>query len=537
MVELALITGLFSYIVFGLGILGIIPKWLLTTLFFLYVFSLIILFFKKNKIPDICKYISSIFKEKKLLGIYLIFIAVVVVNFIGALGPELSFDGLWYHLTLPKLYLNFEKIVFIPGNLYYYSAMPRLIEMLYLATLSFSPLGIMAKFVHFSFGIFSAIALYKFAKRYLDNKYSLICVIIFYSTLVVGWQSTTAYIDLARTFFEILALDYFVRWFETKKEGYLLDSSALIGLAISTKLIAFSSFFCLAFLLLLHSKKIFLSIKYFLTALLITTPWLIFAYVHTKNPFYPIFSNILDKSHSVNFPSIVGMFKESLVLLFKPQDLISPIFAIFLPVIMYFAILKIKSLGFKKIYEKNKLLVFLAEYIFLTYLFWYITPRTGGSRFILPYLPVWSFFIVYFLSKLGSKILMRSIYLITILVAVINLGYRSIANLKYFPVVFGLQTKDSFLTDKLNYNFNDFYDPGGEIKKIVGKEQVLIFGSHNLFYVDFPFVHESFANKGQYYSYVLTQNSKLPQNIQGTKLIYQNEKTKVNLYLYGGKFE
>jgi len=51
------------------------------------------------------------------------------VNIIGVFGPELAFDALWYHLTLPKLYLVHHSIFFIPGGLLYYSGMPKIAEM------------------------------------------------------------------------------------------------------------------------------------------------------------------------------------------------------------------------------------------------------------------------------------------------------------------------------------------------------------------------------------------------------------------------
>ena len=65
----------------------------------------------------------------------LIFI-LCLVNLVGALGPETAFDALWYHITLPKIYLQHKELLFIPGGLLYYSAMPQLGEMLYVGGVS-----------------------------------------------------------------------------------------------------------------------------------------------------------------------------------------------------------------------------------------------------------------------------------------------------------------------------------------------------------------------------------------------------------------
>src|SRR6185437_14950424 len=118
-------------------------------------------------------------------------------------GPEIGFDALWYHLTLPKLYLGWHQVRHIPGGLLYYSDMPKLTEMLYISGLAIlGETG--AKLIHFSFGILCCIALYKVGRKFFSPLLSLIAVAIFYSNLVVGWESISAYIDLARTFFNIM---------------------------------------------------------------------------------------------------------------------------------------------------------------------------------------------------------------------------------------------------------------------------------------------------------------------------------------------
>ena len=84
-----------------------------------------------------------------------------------------------------------------------------------------------------------------------NAKLALIGCLIFYSQLTVGWLSTTAYVDLVRTFFEILALDYFLKWAGNKKLPLLIKSSVLVGLAISVKLLAFYSLASFIFLILI----------------------------------------------------------------------------------------------------------------------------------------------------------------------------------------------------------------------------------------------------------------------------------------------
>ncbi|PJA22446.1 hypothetical protein COX59_02860, partial [Candidatus Beckwithbacteria bacterium CG_4_10_14_0_2_um_filter_47_25] len=70
------------------------------------------------------------------------------VNLVGALGPELGFDALWYHLSEAQLFLQRGSIAPIPGNLLYWSGLPRLGELIYM----FLP----GKLVHWAFGLLGA---------------------------------------------------------------------------------------------------------------------------------------------------------------------------------------------------------------------------------------------------------------------------------------------------------------------------------------------------------------------------------------------
>jgi len=494
---------------------------------------MIILFLAAKKRPweKIYSFWQEVKKERICLVLLGLLFAQVIVNLIGALGPELGFDALWYHLTIPKIYLQQERIFFIPGSLFYYSAMPKLSEMLYLVSLVFSSGGTLAKLIHFSFGIFSAIALYNLARRYLKQRESILTILIFYTTLIVGWQSITAYVDLARTFFEILALDLFLRWWgsdQTKKEAkvFLIESAVMLGLAISTKLLALASLPIFLILIFIKSKKILPVCFFLLATIIIPLPWFVFSFIYTGNPIFPIFSGILDQSHKIVSFNLVGFFGDLWTLFHRSADPISPVFLIFLPIVILMAI---------KGRLKDELRVLLG-YVFLTALFWYFTPRTGGSRFVLPYLPALSLLIVGIVSS-GGKFFQKAIYIFGILIAVINIGYRALANKKYIPVIAGGQSWEEFLVRNLNFQNGDFFDQDEEIKKMAKNDPVLIYGSHNLFYVDFPFVHSSYAGPNLPVSYILVQNKNLPKNIPLGKLIYNNRKTRVELYISRGNLK
>ena len=533
MFSFAILIGIYSYIIFAIGLLGILYTQAILLSTFVYI--LVLIYFFKNKLIESLhklKLLSVNIKKYKFESfLILLLIIQAAVNLLGALGPELGFDALWYHLTFPKLYIQNHAVIHIPGSVLYYSDMPRLTEMIYTASLVFGN-EILAKLIHFSFGLLSSLALYFLSRKFFDRKLSIIAVIIFYSNLVVGWQSTTAYIDLARTFFEIMALWGFINFLQNKNKKWLVESAVMLGLAISTKLLAFGSLLIFTILICYFFAKAKKKTSYIITnilvylciSLLIPLPWFVFSFVHTGNPFYPLFTGIYPVSFSLGLLNPLTFLKEVLNLLIRSADPISPLYLIFLPLIVIY---------FRKF---PKTLKFIGLYCLFAILVWYFTPRTGGGRFILPYLPAFSILVVWVIKTFENKKEFKYLFMsLVILISLTSITYRGVANAKFVPVIFGKESKSHFLSNHLNFSFGDFYDTDGYFKKnITSKSTVLLYGFHNLYYVNFPFIDSSWVKKGDVLNYIAAQNSDLPKRFSNWDLIYYNPKTRVSLYSLGG---
>lgn len=206
-------------------------------------------------------------------------------------------------------------------------------------------------------------------------------------------------------------------------------------------------------------------------------------------------------------------------------DPISPLYLIFLPfAIIYFR--KFKSI-----------LKIISIYSFLAIILWYFTPRTGGGRFILPYLPAFSIVVTGIINEfIKNKYFYRLSIILVIITAFLSIGYRGFANAKYLPVILGQQSRVNFLENHLNFSFGDFYDIDRYFKKNIKKtDTVLLYGFHNLYYVDFPFVDSSWVKKGDVFNYIATQNTILPKRFSYWNLVYRNPKTNVSLYSLEGQ--
>lgn len=425
-----------------------------------------------------------------------------VINFLSALSPETGFDALWYHLTLPKLYLEAGKIYHVPGGLLYYSAMPRLAEFLYLPLLKLmGDTG--PHLLNWLAGLGTIAILYKLSKKFLNSLTSLLVCCLFYTTPLVGWQSGSAYVDLIRTFFEVLAFYLIV-------QKRIIWAGIAIGLAVSTKTLAMGTVPLLALVSWIQTKKVLNPLALILISFVVSFPWFLSAYNNTGFPFYPIGAGILDSTHHLNF-DFWNLPREYFKLFITPSDIITPIYVLFLPFLFF-------------VQPKKSFRLFITFFL-LSLLIWFITPRTGSGRFILPYLPVWSVFVgltVYWQKNVNLRLLLTCLILGAIMV---NLGYRSFAVSRNIPYLIGRETKEDYLCNRLDFTPGNFVDCDGFFKKTLkSTDLVLIKDIHNLYYVNFPFVHESWY-KGEKFNYILTQKP-----ITKHKLIYRNSHT--NVYLY-----
>lgn len=530
MFSLALLTGIFSYFILFLGLSNILFKETIIGGFLLILLSVVIT--KRSLIKSFLrKGLRFRIKLSALEWVLIAFITIqALVNLVGILSPEIAFDALWYHLTLPKLYLLNNSIYFVPGGLLYYSVMPKLVDMLYVFGLSLGS-DLFPRLIHYLFGLLTVVVSYKLSRIFLDKKYSLISSVIFYSSIVVGWESVSSYIDLGRAFFEVLTLWGFINWIKTGEKKWLIESAIILGLAISTKILAIQSLIIFMPLIIYAAFVKKQSIRdtfknvlmYTVVSLSISIPWLVFSFMNTGNPIYPFFnSNIYVVGDFLNI-NIESLWSNLLALFYFFTNQISPIYLIIFPL----------TFAFYKKFTKELRVVYLYSALALVVL--YIFPKDGQERFILAYLPAFSIICSATISKIKTISIKNYLIYLVLFLSLFSITYRGAANARYLSVIFNDESSTSYLEKKLNFNFGDFYDTDGFFKENIKKDDmVLLYGFHNLYYVDFPFTHESWIKKGDSFSYIATQNTDLPRRFKGWRLVYENKKTNVKLYNING---
>jgi hypothetical protein len=169
-------------------------------------------------------------------GLRLYLLLMLVLTALLALTPPIDWDGLFYHLTLPRLYLERGQIV--PLTDVPHQFFPGLMEMLYLVAMAVRG-DVAAKLLHFSFLVLLIGAVYLITERHLHRGGGWRAVAALTSMPMVFVLGGWAYNDLALAFCQIVALGAFLNWLDDRRSRWLLLSGAYCGLALGLKYTGF----------------------------------------------------------------------------------------------------------------------------------------------------------------------------------------------------------------------------------------------------------------------------------------------------------
>jgi 4-amino-4-deoxy-L-arabinose transferase-like glycosyltransferase len=148
-----------------------------------------------------------------LAALYLSLIGCLTLSV--ALLPPTDWDGLFYHLTGPELYLESGQIV--GGIDIPHLNFPGLMEMLFTWAMLLRG-DIAAKLLHTCFGLLLAGLVYLTAHRFLGRKSAWPAVLVFASMPMVGTLAGWAYNDLALAFYQLASLYAIVHWIDQRQE-------------------------------------------------------------------------------------------------------------------------------------------------------------------------------------------------------------------------------------------------------------------------------------------------------------------------------
>ncbi len=212
-----------------------------------------------------------------------------------AMAPEISPDGMAYHLPLVQCYLREGAIRAIPTDLY--AQLSQGLEMVFLPAYGFGRHSA-AALVHLAFLGTLPLLMIAYGKRLGYAGSAAAAALLVPLAPVVGADASAAYNDVALaavTFGVFLAL----RCWQADSPNWLVVAGLLSGFAFAIKYTAVFTLAAALVAVLWRRSNLRNAVRFLVPALLMMLPWLLKNYAFAGNPLAPFFNvwfpnNILD---------------------------------------------------------------------------------------------------------------------------------------------------------------------------------------------------------------------------------------------------
>ncbi len=203
---------------------------------------------------------------------------------LGLAPPAEDFDGLFYHLTVPALWLRnglHDDLVPLPHFWY-----PHLVEGLYLWPMVFGN-DTAPHLIHFLWLLLTLLLLWHWGRQIGGDLLAWKAIALLLTMPSLPWLAAWAYTDYALVFSALAALYALWKWRLGEGQRWLSLAGALAGLAISVKYTAFIVPVTLLILTAIWGRKVPLLLRLGLATALVAGPWYLRNWIGTGNPVYP----------------------------------------------------------------------------------------------------------------------------------------------------------------------------------------------------------------------------------------------------------
>jgi len=286
--------GIIAYATLGLGLLGLFYGWALVLLLGLLALAM------RHEWTHLVRLVREAWASREPLGpfercITALVLALLLLSLLRDLTPPTDYDGLVYHLTIRQTFLREHHLV--PFLDIPHANFPATTEMLYIVAMGLgSPMC--AKLLHLSFGLLTTLALFCLARHFLSRGAAWLSMAVLWSLPIFVMEAGWAYVDLAWTFYETLAIFAFLLWTQHLNRRWLILSGLFMGLALGTKYMAGYGWILLAGAIAFQSwisnrkrpRELLKALCLFaMVSGLVASPWYLKNWLCLGNPIYPVF--------------------------------------------------------------------------------------------------------------------------------------------------------------------------------------------------------------------------------------------------------
>jgi len=472
--SLSLGFALISYLLFGLGSLG----WLSLTmalavltcaaLLGLPSWSRLVAWLRvEGRIDDL----NSRLRQLRYVPHVVVFSSLIIVtallNLIGASAPPTEWDSLDHHLGAVKYFIDHGRISFLPYRAWQAPFTAEMWNMLGLLLGS----DRLPQLFQWAMGLASATAFYVLVAGRTSRRTALLAVTLYYTSPHILYLSTSAKSDLVWLTFLFLSLHSLLVWQERDDLRWFWLSAVLTGLVLGTKFqgLFWAGSIGLVVLVLqgvnwrhAFAASMTRTVAYGAIAALLVSPWWLRNWWAGGDPIwpygYPLFHSrfwtqeLYDKYAAwTQGPGdslwyyVTGLWNLTVHQSAWPNGLsvaITPVLLAFVPGL---------TIAWPHVpVHTRRFFGVLFVLIGLYYTFWFTTYQK--PRYLLPsmaLLMIPAAYVFYQMMRLYWLRLTATGLLVSSLI--LFLGYNVAFNLQFTPVVFGFESRDSFLTRKVSF--------------------------------------------------------------------------------------
>lgn len=420
---------------------------------------------------------------RTVILVYPVIIAGLVLS--TAMLPPTDFDGLFYHLTAPKIFLEHQQIS--PGRDVPHFNFPLLMEMLFSYAMLLKS-DIAAKLIHTVYGGLLTGLIYLLAAHHLHWAAGWRSVLVWLSMPMIFALSGWAYNDLALAYYQLAAFyALFTYYRRPRKVGWLILCGLFAGFSMGVKYTSFIGPLTIGLILLGQLFKPSVSLRQFtfpvlcrrliyftLAAGLVALPWYLKNYLFTGNPFYPfVFDGLFwDEFRAAWYAQAgtgIGWDGWQLMLLplwatlgvregvyFDFHGRTGPLFLMFLPVILFYSLFRYRN--------RPPAFTLLLIFVLAQYLFWMLgvvwSRSLWQARLLLPGLAALAPVVGWLWLDLGHLnrarfAISRFLNLLIGLVLLFNLLELGLTTIQVHPLAYltGYESRSEYLTRRLGTHY------------------------------------------------------------------------------------
>jgi hypothetical protein len=211
---------------------------------------------------------------------------------VAALAPEKEYDALWYHLYLPRVWLEAGHPVDLLEE--FISLYPLTWELMFGAAMTLG--GVVgAKLLHFACLPLLGLIVWLAARRFFPRVSAAAAVAFVVTTPTVLWESSTAYVDLALAVHGAAACYALARYAEKGERNWGAIAALQFGLAAATKHLGVVLTGVALLVFVLQATRGWRSVRVAATnafviglaAVIVPLPWYVRSWLASGNPVFP----------------------------------------------------------------------------------------------------------------------------------------------------------------------------------------------------------------------------------------------------------